>query len=218
MANFNLEDYEMVEVRIAKFYKTYQDGRIITELMSPVNDISTVIFKAFLYDGEKLLSTGHAFEIAGQGFVNKTSHLENSETSAIGRALANIGMHGNKRASREEMEKVQRSTPLPKKPLPEIQVNADIASNSWSDVGMIKTSSCSTSEAMEKPNAGQENVRIALSVLLPEIVTAYMEHKGYINHGEPYWMVNDKICEVVLENAKACIDKIKDWNLKSNIT
>jgi hypothetical protein len=56
-----------------------------------------------------LKSTGLAFEIDGQGMANKTSALENAETSAIGRALANAGYSGNKRASREEMAKVARA-------------------------------------------------------------------------------------------------------------
>lgn len=56
-----------------------------------------------------LKATGWAFEIDGQGMANKTSALENAETSAIGRALANAGYSGNKRASREEMVKVARA-------------------------------------------------------------------------------------------------------------
>jgi hypothetical protein len=56
-----------------------------------------------------LKATGHAFEIDGEnGMANKTSALENCETSAIGRALANCGYGGDKRVSREEMAKVER--------------------------------------------------------------------------------------------------------------
>lgn len=105
---FNLEDYEPVEERIKRFYTDHEAGRITTELVSDPNSISTVVVKAFLWDGERLLSTGLAFEKAGDGMANKTSHLENCETSAIGRALANYNYSGNKRASREEMQKVAR--------------------------------------------------------------------------------------------------------------
>ena len=56
-------------------------------------------------------ATGHAFEIRGQGYVNNTSYIENGETSAIGRALANLGFAiENGIASREEMQKVNRMT------------------------------------------------------------------------------------------------------------
>jgi len=108
MANFNLNDYETVQQRISRFYAKHHTGRIITELMSPISDIKVVVFKASLYLKNDQVSTGWAYEVAGQGFVNKTSHLENCETSAIGRALANFDLHGDKRVSREEMEKVQR--------------------------------------------------------------------------------------------------------------
>jgi hypothetical protein len=54
-------------------------------------------------------SSGWAFEIDGTGGANKTSALENAETSSIGRCLANFMFSGNKRASREEMQKVERN-------------------------------------------------------------------------------------------------------------
>lgn len=110
MANFNLQDYEPVQERIGKFYAKYPEGRIITDLTDSSNGV--FVFKATLYkSGEDLaagviLSTGWAREIDGKGYVNQTSALENCETSAIGRALANIGLHGDKRPSREEMQKV----------------------------------------------------------------------------------------------------------------
>lgn len=107
MSNFDLSKYETVDSRIKKFYIKYKDGRIITEMLNAPGNVSPAVFKAFIYNGDVLLSTGHAFEIAGQGYVNKTCHLENAETSAIGRGLANMGMNGDLRPSREEMEKAQ---------------------------------------------------------------------------------------------------------------
>jgi hypothetical protein len=117
MANFNLNDYETVESRIARFYKDYPDGRIITKNVTSIADrtVSTWVVKATVYltdaDQERKLpkATGFAFEIDGAGMANKTSALENAETSAIGRALANAGYSGNKRTSREEMAKVERA-------------------------------------------------------------------------------------------------------------
>lgn len=116
MANFNLADYELVETRISKFYSLYEDGRIQTENMSTKEDREKGIWvvKARLYttqEDQRLglpKATGYAFEVDGGYGANKTSALENCETSAIGRALANMALHGSKRASREEMSKVER--------------------------------------------------------------------------------------------------------------
>jgi hypothetical protein len=71
------------------------------------------VIRAELWLGEMLIGTGYAEEVRGAGNVNRTSHVENCETSAIGRALANCGMAGSdmsKRPSREEMSKVQRTS------------------------------------------------------------------------------------------------------------
>lgn len=116
MPRFDLSQYETVEERIRKFYKEYPDGRIITSNLTSVADrsVSTWIVRAEIYlsaaDQAVGLpkATGLAFEIDGGVGANQTSALENAETSAIGRALANAGFSGNKRASREEMEKVER--------------------------------------------------------------------------------------------------------------
>lgn len=109
MANFDLTQYETVEDRLKRFYKDHTTGRVITELVS--DDGSRVVFKAYLYKAFEdtiPVSTGYAEETKGDGYVNKTSHMENCETSAIGRALANYNYQGSKRPSREEMQKVQR--------------------------------------------------------------------------------------------------------------
>ena len=113
MAQFNLADYETVEERIRRFYKDNKTGRIITDNIPTLQDrqVSTWVVKASVYlddQTDKPKATGLAFEVDGQGMANKTSALENAETSAIGRALANAGYSGNKRTSRQEMEKVAR--------------------------------------------------------------------------------------------------------------
>lgn len=128
MANFNLADYETVDQRIRRFYADHPTGRITTELVSADGAPGSTrwVVKASVWrgdrggvvvDNEKPISemvhsldlapdgTGYAFELDGTGMANKTSALENCETSAIGRALANIGYSGDKRASREEMAK-----------------------------------------------------------------------------------------------------------------
>jgi len=107
MGFFNLEDYETVEERLVKFWADNKDGRVITTLL----DFSSTRFivRAEIYRGSdsEVWATGLAEEtVQGKG-VNATSALENCETSAIGRALANAGYATKgKRASREEMSKV----------------------------------------------------------------------------------------------------------------
>jgi hypothetical protein len=105
---FNLADYETVEVRLEKFIKDYADFRISTEL--EVVEKDRYIVKAYLYKTSTdsvAWATGYAEEKITDRGVNSTSALENCETSAIGRALANAGYAAKgKRPSREEMTKV----------------------------------------------------------------------------------------------------------------
>jgi len=114
MGKFDLSQYEEVRVRLPKFFEKYPEGRVITDIIAQFNDLETIVVKATLFedgDPQKLpLATGIAYEKNGDGYINKTSHVENAETSAVGRALANLGLHGSKRPSREEMEKVERMT------------------------------------------------------------------------------------------------------------
>jgi len=107
---FNLDDYETVEERLVKFWKDHPDGQIHTRLLE--NTAGRFIVCAEIYRTEadsRPWTTGLAEEtVQGRG-VNATSALENCETSAIGRALANAGYATKgKRASREEMSKVAK--------------------------------------------------------------------------------------------------------------
>ena len=109
---FNLEDYETVEERLVKYWKDHPDGQIHTKLLE--SSAGRFIVEASIYRTEADLrpwTTGLAEEtVQGRG-VNATSALENCETSAIGRALANAGYATKgKRASREEMSKVEAAS------------------------------------------------------------------------------------------------------------
>ena len=119
---FNLENYETVASRLDRWLVKYElpesvvpRTRVETELVHYTDN--RCVFKASIYVDNILVSTGWAEETRGEGMVNKTSHVENCESSAVGRALANAGLDGSdpsKRPSREEMEKVQRaSAPRP---------------------------------------------------------------------------------------------------------
>ncbi len=113
MARFDLNDYETVEERIKRFYEMYPDGRLITECVISGQD-GTWLFKAYAYltagDQANNLpkATGYASE--KEGGPNTEWKAELGETSSIGRCLANMNLSGNKkRATRQEMEKVQRA-------------------------------------------------------------------------------------------------------------
>jgi hypothetical protein len=121
---FNLADYEPVEVRLEKFIKDYPAFRISTEL--EVVEATRYIVKAYLFkdasDGVAW-ATGYAEETVTSRGVNQTSALENCETSAIGRALANAGYAPKgKRPSREEMTKVVAAKPV-KPPVQEVKAD-----------------------------------------------------------------------------------------------
>ena len=110
---FNLDDYEPVAARHSRWLEKNPNGRTITHMVSiPGADICVI--RAELWLEDVCIATGYAEEVRGAGNVNRTSHVENCETSAVGRALANAGMAGtdvNKRPSREEMMKVQNTAP-----------------------------------------------------------------------------------------------------------
>ncbi len=120
MPRFNLDDYVDVNTRIDTFWERFPGGRIVTELLSDPNHLDRVVVMASVFrDNDPVLpaATGLAFEDAGGPGANQTSHLENCETSAIGRALANLGLETSRhRPSRQEMEKVQRLSPPPQGP------------------------------------------------------------------------------------------------------
>lgn len=111
---FNPEEYESVDERLRKFWGAHPDGRVSTVLISDPNAIDECVVYAEIFfhsDEARPRGTGLASEKRNSGGANNGAHLENCETSAIGRALANCGFSGNKRASREEMQKVSRQQP-----------------------------------------------------------------------------------------------------------
>jgi hypothetical protein len=102
-----LKDYEPVEDRLRAFWSDHVNGRIETTILGDTD--GRYVVQAWVYrtdDTDKAAATGLAMERETDRGVNATSALENCETSAIGRALANLGYAAKgKRPSREEMSK-----------------------------------------------------------------------------------------------------------------
>ena len=111
---FNIDNYELVEDRLKKFWADYPNGRVNTDVVGKSDDGTMVIVKAELFtdiDSKIPVSSGLAQETKGVGgFANNEAWLENCESSAIGRALANWKYQGSKkpRPTQEEMKKVQQ--------------------------------------------------------------------------------------------------------------
>jgi hypothetical protein len=106
----DLSDYALVADRITLFYQRFPAGRIVTELYS--RSEREITFRALVFRGPEdtePAATGWASERVGDGQINEVACLENTETSAVGRALANLGFTASsRRPSREEMEKAAR--------------------------------------------------------------------------------------------------------------
>lgn len=102
------KDYIPVNERIKAFRYIYPRGQILTEIIGLADGICTI--KASAYDEEgKLLATGHAQEKESSSFINKTSYIENCETSAVGRCLGNVGIGIDKGfASYEEVANAKK--------------------------------------------------------------------------------------------------------------
>ena len=90
------KNYVEVNERIKAFRKLFPDGLIDTQMLS--NEDGVCVFKAQVgyydpeFEGIKWLGIGHAYEKEGSSFINKTSYIENCETSAVGRALGMAGI------------------------------------------------------------------------------------------------------------------------------
>ena len=100
--------YTEVYVRVEEFRKAFgTELGIQTEILKDEGDLIQV--KASIIDksNNAVLGSGLAEEVRGSSNVNKTSALENCETSAIGRALASLGLHGGQYASANEIDRAE---------------------------------------------------------------------------------------------------------------
>jgi hypothetical protein len=208
---FNLEDYETVEERLVKYWKDHPDGQIHTELLE--NTSSRFIVKASIFRTEadpKPWTTGLAEEtVQGRG-VNATSALENCETSAIGRALANAGYATKgKRASREEMSKVAS-----KQAVQEVvqQTKAKMADTSKEYVPIAKADDPWTTWEAAPVATAEQAVETVKSALGGTAVEESCQHgarvwrTGTSKQGKPYggWYCSGAYNGVLLDHKDKC--------------
>jgi hypothetical protein len=176
---FNLEDYETVEERLVKFWKDHPDGRISTTIIE--HTLQRFIVQAAIYRTEvdaQAWTTGYAEETVSTRGVNSTSALENCETSAIGRALANAGyVTKGKRPSREEMAKVKAAEPKPYAQKLAEKVIMPVEDDAW------------TVKAVSPAPSAAEAVALVQEVLGATTVDKDIPH---CKHGQRVWRTGNK--------------------------
>ena len=156
---FDLSQYQTVSERLEQYWKDNPDGRIDTELIEAIGN--RFIVKASVYRTEvdaHPWATGLAFEIVSDRGVNSTSALENAESSAIGRALANAGYSPKgepaKRASREEMQKVQNSSPKTFAEKLEAKITVEVPDDPWTVKAIDESAPAVDAIALVKESLG----------------------------------------------------------------
>ena len=176
---FKLEDYETVEERLVKFWKEHEDGRIYTEIIE--HSPQRFIVKASIYRTEvdaHPWTTGFAEETVSTRGVNSTSALENCETSAIGRALANANYAAKgKRPSREEMAKVNQAQPKPFAEKLADKITVEKEDDPW------------TIKAVEPAPSAADAVALVQEVLGATKIDKDIPH---CKHGERVWRTGSK--------------------------
>ena len=153
---FNINDYETVEVRLAKFISEYPDFRVFTELLE--SSPTRFIVRASLYRTEldaNPWATGLAYEMVTDRGINSTSALEVCETSALGRSLANAGYAAKgKRPSQSEMAKVvaaDNATPTFKEKLEQRQNMYGAAGSKSAQIETVLRDSFAADKAESTP-------------------------------------------------------------------
>jgi hypothetical protein len=160
IVNIHGKEYETVASRVQKFRTDKEIGRdysIATEIVTANEKL--VIMKATIKNKEdRIIATGYAEENRDSSVINKTSALENCETSAIGRALANFGMAGTEYASADEVANAISQQSTLSKPASEAQITLirKLAKESGAPEDMIEArlaeikTSAEASEAISK--------------------------------------------------------------------
>ncbi len=193
---YNSNDYLEVEDRLDAFYKAHPEGRVWTEPIKVSDDGTMIIVHALVYehkDDINPVSTGLAQEYKGQSGANKNSWVENCETSAIGRALANWKFQGSaKRPSRQEMEKatgddsvVPKPAAAPKK---KDTTQQTMTSPSKNEMGDIILDMCGKDKNFARRTWDFSVARMKLKNGTPDKVTDYTDddQKEFITIASDY--------------------------------
>lgn len=110
IVNIHGKEYQTVAYRVSKFRELHPNWSLTTDVL--FRDFDVVVMKATILDDTgRVLATGHAEEFRADGKINKTSALENAETSAIGRALATLGLGGTEFATADEVTRALTGKP-----------------------------------------------------------------------------------------------------------
>ena len=125
--NIHGKEYFTVAERVSAFREKHPELTIETEIVRWEGD--DVVVKASISDNGKLLATGLAHEVRGSTNINRTSHVENCETSAIGRCLAAYGLGGTEYATADEVANAIAQQNEAKAGLSEKEVNELLIEN-----------------------------------------------------------------------------------------
>lgn len=120
--NIHGKEYFTVAERVSAFREKHPELTIETDIVRWEGD--DVVVKASISENGKLLATGLAHEVRGSTNINRTSHVENCETSAIGRCLAAFGLGGTEYATADEVANAiaQQNTGMTDKEVNELLV------------------------------------------------------------------------------------------------
>lgn len=135
---FDLQGYEPVADRLSRFWADNPNGRVVTELLSSIEQLSSdgVLIRASVWrdaSDERPTATGYAHEHVSARGVNATSAVENCETSAVGRALANLNYAPKGAAARPSREEMA-ATQVDDGPPPDRHL-LNVAFALWGDLG-----------------------------------------------------------------------------------
>lgn len=131
------KEYAEVNQRIKAFRMVYPTGTILTEMVS--NENGVCVFRCTVMDGDRILGTGTAYEKEGSTFINKTSYIENAETSAVGRALGMVGFGiDTSVASAEEVQNAQLNQQTEKAEAKATETQINIIRNIYNEENIAK--------------------------------------------------------------------------------